>query len=450
MGPFSSSLRCILGATLWLLSSCTPKQTCNTQMQGELAANAVAIQVDVYGASVKCYQNAVDHSAGAPEDSRHYQRGQSIELSVPPGPHTMVVTTFSDAAMTLATGSSCFEQQLPAGGQLCFSLLVTPIVVGCGNALAKHCDATCCDPLNGSCNVTCALDCDPGWADCNNDASDGCEVSLATADKKLCGNVCFASDSCCTNADCIAEPFPAACYVGMCSGAGGACTYVEKSTATICGGTCCNAIGGNCRSDCTLMCLAEKGNCNGDSGDGCETDLRTSVAHCGACGRACRADSENVDTAVCAGGVCASTSKPGPSNCSQPAASMLDDGCECATPACCAGFCQTIHTNGFGQTFFDCVILGEYDENQASKAAKAYNANGVVSAGRSFVDPGDASHSIWAVCNSTSVDCPCWAYSSSGGSDSTAVGRALVAQPASPTNCLPPFTATVNGARLWN
>ena len=38
---------------------------------------------------------------------------------------------------------------------------------------------------------------------------------------------------------------------------------------------------------CVLTCVPDRGDCNDDAGDGCETDLLTSAAHCGACDDPC-------------------------------------------------------------------------------------------------------------------------------------------------------------------
>jgi hypothetical protein len=286
-------------------------------MLGSIAAGAVEVRLDVYGPNVHCYRNAVDHSAGVPQTSRTFGKSQRIELDIPPGAHTLVVTTYSDAGAAMPTGSSCVEQQIPAGALYCFSLQVTPLEVGCASAGVTRCPTGCCDPINGNCSAACAVTCDPGWADCNLDASDGCEVNLAEAGQKLCRNICVPTSGCCSDGDCVAAPSPSACYSGTCVVASATCTYEEKSTATICGGTCCNSIGGTCKSDCTLTCLAQFGNCNGNLSDGCETDLTTSVSSCGECGRGCVADAR-VATPSCSAGTCASTCAVGWSNCGRP------------------------------------------------------------------------------------------------------------------------------------
>jgi len=62
----------------------------------------------------------------------------------------------------------------------------------------------------------------------------------------------------------------------------------------------CGACGNACRRDtaknldgvcdkgvCVDRCAAGWGDCDGDPDNGCETNLETSVAHCGACGIRC-------------------------------------------------------------------------------------------------------------------------------------------------------------------
>jgi hypothetical protein len=48
------------------------------------------------------------------------------------------------------------------------------------------------------------------------------------------------------------------------------------------------------------------------------------------------------------------------------------NGCECATPACCGANCQTAHSNGVGQTFYDCNPTGTFTIASATEACVAY------------------------------------------------------------------------------
>jgi len=56
-------------------------------------------------------------------------------------------------------------------------------------------------------------------------------------------------------------------------------------------------------------------------------------------------------------------------------ATMTNDGCECATPACCSnGACQITHSNGAGALFYDCVAKGVVTVTQAMSACAASGA----------------------------------------------------------------------------
>jgi hypothetical protein len=424
-------------------------RACVQQMLGPLVSGAASFRIDIYSSNVHCNGNAVDTKAGTPIESHSFGPSDPIKLNISPGQRTIVLTTYSDAAGTVPTGSSCTEQRLSPGGQVCFNLPVTKVARGC-IATSTRCGDVCCTPINGTCNDTCGLACDPGWGNCNGDPGDGCETNLAQTGQKLCGNACISADKCCTNNDCIAYPAPAACFAGICANAGGMCSYPEKDTATICGGTCCNSIGGSCKSDCTINCIGGKGNCNGDVGDGCEVDLGTDVNNCGQCGRACLAGAANgVDTASCVNNVCTSSCLPGRSNCSRPPVPTPDDGCECKTPGCCATFCQTIHDDGFGDPFYDCVIKYEYNMTQANEAATNYNKTGVV---QQRVGDDHMGDTVTAMCNLNVNDCTCWAYDATG-SWSSARGHALRNAPSSnPPNadkdCLVP-TSNAPSNPLW-
>jgi hypothetical protein len=405
-------------------------------MAGSLVTNSAAFKFDVYGPSVHCYANAVSNSAGVPLQSHLYRRDDVISLSIPAGPHTLVLTTFSDSAGKKATGSSCLEQNLSADSELCYNVSVSAIEVGCEAAKAISCGSHCCDPLFGACNNDCTLQCDPGYADCNSDPADGCEVNLKSASKKLCRSACIDINACCVDSDCTSPPSPAACFAGSC-GLNGTCSYATRNTATRCGGTCCNSINGSCSpSDCTVSCLPSFGNCDGDVGNGCEAALKTDSQNCGQCGRACLVDSK-VSIPSCNGGLCTSTCQTGYANCNRPAEPASDDGCECQTPGCCGTQCQSAHHNGFGQIFFDCAIVGSHDQMQATSAARAYNIMGTVVP----MSYSDANGTVSAVCNETSVDCPCWAYAATGTYLQVA-GHALRAVPASSTNCVVPTMAS--------
>ncbi len=138
---------------------------------------------------------------------------------------------------------------------------------GCENTLDSPadcgaCGASCPAVTNAAPTCTapaqCGFACDPGYADCNTDPSDGCEVDTQT-DVNNCGT--------CGNA----------CPVGF-----------AATGATCNGGTCaavCNP-GGNYID------------CDGKASTGCEVDSWGDNANCGTCGTVC------AGTTSCLQGTC--------------------------------------------------------------------------------------------------------------------------------------------------
>ncbi|MEZ4390403.1 MAG: hypothetical protein R3A48_04845 [Polyangiales bacterium] len=176
----------------------------------------------------------------------------------------------------------------------------------CGNACELPNATAACTA--GACAVG---SCATGFADCDNDPSNGCEVNTqtSTANCGACGNACAttngsaacAAGSCATGgcntgfADCDGDPANG-CEVNTQTNAGncGACgTVCNLANATaVCGaGTC--AVG---------TCNAGFADCDGNPANGCEVNLNTTASSCGACGRACAAPN---GVAVCSAGACA-------------------------------------------------------------------------------------------------------------------------------------------------
>ena len=232
----------------------------------------------------------------------------------------------------------------------------------------QHCGGCgkVCNSANGtpSCSGgACKIQCNAGFADCNHDASDGCEVNLQNDvnNCSACGGVCNlpnANEACvggvCEVASCVA-PFlncdsnsATGCEingntnVNNCNGCGNACNLPNANEVCV-GGAC--AIGscvapfldcdgnvangceinssnnvnncGTCGKVCNLAnanescssgvcqvasCTAPYGNCDGNHANGCETNTSTNVAHCGACGQQC--DLPNATTEQCVGSSC--------------------------------------------------------------------------------------------------------------------------------------------------
>ena len=132
----------------------------------------------------------------------------------------------------------------------------------------------------------------PSWADCDGDPSNGCEANLAD-DSARCGGctgrACATGERCaggrcvatCAdgNARCADGPRLWCADLGRdannCGGCGIACVARPFAAPACEGGVC------------ALRCQSGRGDCDGDPDDGCETDLRSDDARCGACDRAC-------------------------------------------------------------------------------------------------------------------------------------------------------------------
>jgi hypothetical protein len=162
----------------------------------------------------------------------------------------------------------------------------------------EHCGA-CGARCNGAPNVAanqcvdgvCSIGaCATGFSDCNNNRSDGCEVDTRT-------------------------------NVAHCGACGAACT---DFTSVALGGQGTTCVAGRCGY---TMCRAGRGDCDMDRANGCEVDLVTSAAHCGACGSACVGAANQ--RAACTSSGCARTCAAGFGDCN----AMAMDGCEVALDA---------------------------------------------------------------------------------------------------------------------
>jgi hypothetical protein len=208
----------------------------------------------------------------------------------------------------------------------------------CGRACAfAHAAARCVD---GRCLRG---DCAEGWADCDGDPLNGCEANLRE-DPAHCGacSVTGASRACEGGAVCAGGRCVTACD-GATAACGGRCVDPRVDPAH-CGG-CARACGGSAgslanvatyrcvdRGCAVASCAAGFGDCDGRGGNGCEVSLRTTLAHCGACGRRCAPANA---TGACAAGVCdIAACAAGFADCD----ARADNGCESDTrsdPAHC-------------------------------------------------------------------------------------------------------------------
>jgi hypothetical protein len=197
----------------------------------------------------------------------------------------------------------------------------------CGRACAlPNATATC---AGGACAV---MACATGFRDCNNDPTDGCEVDTRTDNTSCgaCGTTCAAGRVCSGGACGTTCALPLR-TCGMGSTAFCANTAIDPANCNACGTACAlaNVATNGCTAGaCTVVgCSAGFGECNATAADGCETNLTTSTAHCGSCGRACTLP--HVTTQTCTAGACvvaAGSCATGYADCNGLAA----DGCEAA------------------------------------------------------------------------------------------------------------------------
>jgi hypothetical protein len=225
----------------------------------------------------------------------------------------------------------------------------------CNNACAAGSNAA------GVCAAgRCGLRCVDGYADCDMASGNGCETSLATsAHCGRCNAACGGSTP-----FCAASGDAVACVSGCAAGqarCGGACVDTARD-ADHCGAcdTVCPAAPNAARScvggRCGVVCNAGYGDCDGNAANGCETDLRTSTQHCGACRTACPAGANA--TATCAMGACGLSCATGFNNCDGNAA----NGCEslAASDASHCGACGRSCDGGTcqGGTCVACGVCG--------------------------------------------------------------------------------------------
>ena len=143
----------------------------------------------------------------------------------------------------------------------------------------------------------------------------------------------------------------------------------------------CSADGGlmDSGANCTDSSPKDSGPSGGmDSGDsGCgPTDT---VTNCGACGNACNT---TTGTPSCTGSACTYVCKAGLTDCNASVGTDTD-GCECMTTgatACCGTACANTHSDGVGQTFYNCNPVPTHTEVEAIDACVAYETSVGISA----------------------------------------------------------------------
>lgn len=210
---------------------------------------------------------------------------------------------------------------------------------GCGTKCSLANASAICSA--GGCAIgTCA----PGFANCDGIASNGCEVNILS-DPNHCGSCPIACSGGGGTPTCTAGTCSVTCSAGFadCNASPGCETQTDKD-ASNCGGcnNVCNlphttlntCIASTCR---VVTCAAGYADCDGNAANGCEVNLTSDPAHCGACPNACNSTN---GTPSCVASVCQIACNSGFGNCDGSAA----NGCEIntQTDSTHCGNCTTV------------------------------------------------------------------------------------------------------------
>jgi hypothetical protein len=199
----------------------------------------------------------------------------------------------------------------------------------CGNVCPSgpHSTAAC---VNGGC----VLNCDPGYDNCDNNPSTGCEVhsDVDTANCGSCGHGCVIPNgaAACQGGMCLV----ATCNTGFANcdmNPANGCEVNTTSNPANCGGcgmgcTIPNGVAGCAGSMCTVgSCAQGYDDCDHQVANGCEVHTGVDTANCGTCGNVCNLANA---TQQCTNGTCTvGGCTPGHQNCDN----LPADGCEVDT-----------------------------------------------------------------------------------------------------------------------
>jgi Cys-rich repeat protein len=232
----------------------------------------------------------------------------------------------------------------------------------------------------GACGIA---SCDAGFADCDRNVANGCEVDTRSSAEHCgaCGRACAfanASGACASGACRLVR-----CNPGFADCDGNPLNGCEVNLATdidhcgACRNVCPTPMGGGaaCRAGmCTVgACARPLADCNGSPTDGCEVNTDTSIDHCGACGAACARPANG--TAGCRAGACEIAScNTGFSDCDR----NLANGCEtnlASDPRSCGrcGAACPAPANGTAGCAFGVCSVGACDPGFANCDGLAAN-----------------------------------------------------------------------------
>ncbi len=270
----------------------------------------------------------------------------------------------SDFAQAACQSGKCAIVSCETGHQDCDKLASTGCEVDTTSS-SSHCGdcSTSCSYAHATplcTNSVCAMGaCADGWGDCNADPTDGCETNVKGDSVDHCG-------ACATPCAAVSNSTPD-CNLGVCgfvckSGYAD-CNHIPVDGCEVdifknlsnCGscGKVCSAANGTptcAGGNCSIACNADFGDCNHDVTDGCEANLQTDPANCGACGMACQPPAGA--TATCSAKTCGYACVAGLGDCDGDSTNgcetdVLTDSANCGVcghacngAACSNGYCE--------------------------------------------------------------------------------------------------------------
>jgi hypothetical protein len=214
---------------------------------------------------------------------------------------------------------------------------------------------TVCSSTNGTASCTssaCQIACNAGYADCDKLNSNGCEIQTNGTDVNNCGG-CGTK---CAPGNATGKCTAGACGISTCNAGFSDCnniasdgcevnTKTDGSNCGVCGNKCslANASAICSAGGCAIgACAAGFADCDGVASNGCEVNLLSDANHCGSCPIAC---SGAGGTPKCTAGMCSVTCAAGFADCNAAA-----PGCETQTSidpnncGSCGNVCNLAHT----------------------------------------------------------------------------------------------------------
>ena len=199
------------------------------------------------------------------------------------------------------------------------------------------CDNKCPGVANGTPGCAAGLcgvgSCNAPFQNCNGSAADGCETNTAgdVNNCGACGNKCPLRPNTVATS-CMAGACKFTCQAGFADCDGNPVNGCEvnlsadPSNCGVCGNQCQlkpNTTGFVCQTGtCKYTCSSGFGDCNANPGDGCETNVASDINNCGVCGSRCTIPQ---GSGTCSGSACRVASCTNPfRDCNN----VAFDGCE--------------------------------------------------------------------------------------------------------------------------